>query len=101
MIDCLKQYFQASGDVIEDGETNQTLIEQCNNDLESYLHKIVKILDESSSAKKWIYGLVCTSSKVGDYLSRYTRDGNLEDTNFRANLRQCRAKVTFYLLLVL
>ena len=92
-----KKYFQASGDVIEDGETKQTLVEQCNEQLDSYLHKIVKILDEKSSEKKWNYGLVCTSSKVGEYVSRYTEDGNLEDTNFRANLRQCRAKV-FYSL---
>ena len=78
---------------MEHGETVDTLVDSCNELLEPMHHKIVRTRDEQTMTKKWIYSLVCTSSKVGEYVSRHARDGTLEETNQKSSLREFRAKV--------
>ena len=78
---------------MEHGETVDTLIDSCNELLEKFHHKIVRTRDEQTMTKSWIYAFVCTSSKVGEYVSRHARDGGLEETNQKSSLREFRAKV--------
>ena len=84
---------KVSEDEMEHGETVDTLVDGCNALLESFHHKIEKTRDEQTATKTWVYALVCTSSKVGEYVSRHSRDGTLEETNQKTSLREFRAKV--------
>ena len=91
--DFFRKLFQASEDEMEPGENQDTLVAQCNELLKEFAHEIVRTRDESSVEKKWRYCLVSTSTKVGEYLSKHSQDGTVDETNARTNLKLFRAHV--------